>query len=174
MPMSIEAGKESFGFDIDLADLAEKLLIPAYLLQRGFDGINNTVECLGIPLKKDYRIKGYSESEYVIPFYLETQERQILFNPLYFSGFMEAFGLDEFEYSIFSPFLALEFFKYIDILSAQAKPTIMAFIGLTGFKDITEVNFLDFTVLRFHFYFKSKFLWHPDHLLPMKLFSLNP
>lgn len=95
-------------------------------------------------MKKDYRIKGYSESEYVIPFYLETQERQILFNPLYFSGFMEAFGLGEFEYNIFSPFLALEFFKYIDILSAQTKPTIMSFIGLTGFKDIAEVNFLDF------------------------------
>lgn len=144
MSMSFEAGKESFGFDIDLRDLAESLLLPAHLLGRAFDGIKNTVEGLGIPIKKDYRIKGYSESEYVIPYYLETKESQILFDPLYFSGFMEAFGLGQLEYSVFSPILALEFFKYIDILNAQTKPTIMAFIGLNGFRDITEVNFLDF------------------------------
>jgi hypothetical protein len=56
---------------------------------------------------------------------------------------MEAFGLGEYAYSVAAPFLALDFFKYIDIINAQNKPTIMAFFGLTGFQEISSVNFTD-------------------------------
>ena len=142
--MSIESGKDSLGFDFDLTNMAEKFLLPTQLLQRGFEGIEKTIQCLGMPLKRNYRIRGYSDSKYVIPYYLEDGERIVLFEPLLFSGFLEAFGLGELSYSAFSPFIALEFFKYVDIMNAQKKPAVMAFFGLTGFKEIREVNFLDF------------------------------
>lgn len=141
---SIEAGKESFGYEIDLTDALEKVILPAQLLMKGFEGIKNTITSLGIPLKTDFLIKGYSDSEYVVPYFLEDGNRQILIEPLIFSGFMEAFGMKNLDYSAFFPFFALDFFKYMDIMNAQTKPTIMAFIGLTGFRDITQVNFLDF------------------------------
>jgi hypothetical protein len=144
MSMSIRAGEESFGFDIDLSNIMEKFILPAQLLQKGFDGIETTIGCLEIPLRLNHRIRGYSGSEYLVPFYLEDKEKQIIFEPMLLSGFMEAFGLGKFAYSAFSPFLALEFLKYIDIMNAQTKPTIMAFVGLTGFQNISEVNFFDF------------------------------
>ncbi len=144
MSMNFEAGKEKFGFDLDLKEVVKKIMLPAQLFGKGLEGINNVVDGLGFTIKKDYKIKGYSESEYVIPYYLETKEKLILLDPLYFSGFMEAIGLGYLEYAVFAPFLALEFFKYIDIMNAQKKPTVMAFLGLTDFIDFNEVNFFDF------------------------------
>jgi len=142
--MNIEFGEEKYGFGFELTEMVEKFVLPMQLLLRGFDGIKNTVNCLGIPVKTNVRITGYSETEYVIPYFLESKERQILVEPLFFSGFMHAFGMDKLEYSTFFPMFALDFFKYIDIMNAQKKPTIMAFIGLTDFQGIAEVNFLDF------------------------------
>lgn len=141
---SITAGKESFRFELDLTDAMEKIILPAQLLTRGFDGIKKTITGLGIPFKTDYRVKGYSDSEYMIPYFLEDRDRQILIEPLFFSGFMEAFGMKNLDYTAFFPLFALDFFKYIDIMNAQTKPTIMAFIGLTDFQDITQVSFLEF------------------------------
>jgi uncharacterized protein YfkK (UPF0435 family) len=144
LSMNIELGKEKYGFGIDLSNMIEKFAVPTQLLLRGFNGIKNTVDCLGMPVKTDYKIKGHSDTEYAIPYFLESKDRQILIEPLYFSGFMQAFGMDDFEYSAFFPYFALDFFKYVDIMNAQKKPTIMAFIGLTDFQDIAEVDFLDF------------------------------
>jgi len=142
--MKIEAGKDVADINIDVKSLLENIVLPTKLFALGFDGVAKTLDALDIPMQKDYRIKGYSESEYKIPFYLEDEKRLVLFEPMMVSGIMEALGLGEFAYAIFSPFLALEFFKYVDIMNAQTKPTIMAFVGLTDFKEVTNVNFLDF------------------------------
>jgi hypothetical protein len=142
--MKIEAGTDIANFDIDLKGFIDKVILPTQLLKIGFDGIENALKSLDMPLKKDYRIKGYSESEYSVPFYLEDEKRLVLIEPMLVSGLMEALGLGDRAYTIFSPLLGLEFFKYVDIMNAQAKPTIMAFIGLTNFKEVTDVNFFDF------------------------------
>jgi len=142
--MNIEVGEEKYNFGFELSEMVEKFTLPMQLLSKGFEGIKNTVDCLGMPVRTNVKITGYSETEYRIPYLLESKERQILIEPLSFSGFMNAFGIDELEYSAFFPFFALDFFKYIDIMNAQKKPTIMAFIGLTDFQDVAEVNFLDY------------------------------
>jgi hypothetical protein len=142
--MKIEAGTDVADINIDLKGLLENVVLPTKLFKLGFDGVAKTLDALDMPLKKDYRLKGYSESEYKIPFYLEDDKRLVLFEPMMVSGIMEALGLGELSYPIFSPFLALEFFKYVDIMNAQTKPTIMAFVGLTDFKEVTNVNFLSF------------------------------
>lgn len=144
MSMNIEAGKESYGFSIDLADMLEKVAIPTMLLSKGFDGITTAIECLDMPFKKDRRIKGYSESEYIVPFCLEDEEKLVLLEPMVLPGFMEAFGLGEYAYGASSLFLALDFFKYVDIINSRTKPTIMAFFGLTDFQEVPNVNFIDF------------------------------
>jgi len=141
--MNIEAGKESVVFSVNLGDLLEKIALPTMLLGKGFDGVSKAIECLGIPFKKNQRIKGFSESEYIIPFCLEDKEKLVLLEPLLIPGFMEAFGLGEYAYGAAAPFLALDFFKYVDIINAQNKPTIMAFFGLTSFKEVSSVNFID-------------------------------
>jgi hypothetical protein len=142
--MKIQAGTDIADFDIDLKGFIDKVVLPTQLLKIGFDGIENALRSLDMPLKKDCRIKGYSESEYSVPFYLEDEKRLVLIEPMLVSGLMEALGLGDLAYTMFSPLLALEFFKYVDIMNAQAKPTIMAFIGLTNFKEVADVNFFDF------------------------------
>jgi hypothetical protein len=142
--MKIEAGTTIADINVDVKGLLENVVLPTKLFKLGFDGIENALKNLDMPLQKDYKIKGYSESEYKIPFYLEDEKRLVLFEPMMLSGIMELLGLGDLAYTIFSPFLAIDFFKYIDIMNAQSKPTIMAFIGLTDFKEVTNVNFLDF------------------------------
>jgi hypothetical protein len=144
MSMNIEAGKENLTLNVDLSQMFEKIAIPTMLLAKGFEGIAKAIECLDIPFEKDRKIKGYSESEYSVPFCLEDEEKLVLLEPVILPGLMEAFGLGEYAYGVSSVFLALDFFKYVDIINSQTKPTIMAFFGMSNFQDVSSVNFSDY------------------------------
>ncbi|OFV67935.1 MAG: hypothetical protein SCAL_000575 [Candidatus Syntrophoarchaeum caldarius] len=140
----IESGKESFGFRIDLSELIDKFYTPIKLLERAQSGISNLLTALNLNFEMNYVVKGLS-GEYIVPFYLKDEERQVIFTPALFPCILEAFGFPSPQsYNAFLPFLTLEFFKYIDIMNAQEKPTIMAFYGITNFTEVANVNFLEF------------------------------
>lgn len=140
----VESGKESFGLKMDIGDLLDKFYIPIQLLEKAQMGVANLLNTLDLDFKTNYAVKGLS-GEYIIPFYLEDKDRQIIFTPALFPCFLEAFGIPVTEsYNAFAPFMTLDFFKYIDIMNAQEKPTIMAFYGITNFSDMVNVNLLEF------------------------------
>jgi len=142
--LKIESGKESFGLKMDIGELMDKFYIPIQLLDKAQIGVANLLNTLDLDFKTNYVVKGLS-GEYTIPFYLQDKDRQIIFTPAIFPCFLEAFGIPVTEsYDAFAPFMTLDFFKYIDIMNAQEKPTIMAFYGVTNFNDVANVNFLEF------------------------------
>jgi len=129
---------------MDIGELIDKFYIPIQLLDKAQKGVANLLNTLDLDFKTNHVVKGLS-GEYTIPFYLQDKDRQIIFTPAIFPCFLEAFGIPVTEsYNAFAPFMTLYFFKYIDIMNAQEKPTIMAFYGFTNFNDVANVNFLEF------------------------------
>jgi len=145
--MNIEIGRENLGFRMNIGDLIDKFYTPFQLLGKAQEGINNllsTLKDFEMDLKTNHIVKGLS-GEYLVPLYLEDKNRQVIFNFAIFPCFLETFGIPATEsYNVFAPFMTLDLFKYIDIMNAQEKPTIMAFYGIKNFSDITSVNFLEF------------------------------
>jgi len=138
----IESGKLSFR--MDLSELVDRFYTPIKLLERAHSGVSNLLSTLNLDFKTNHVVKGLS-GEYIVPFYLKDKDRQVIFAPLLFPCILEAFGFQSPQsYNAFLPFLTLEFFKYIDIMNAQEKPTIMAFYGITNFTEVANVNFLEF------------------------------
>lgn len=130
--------------NMDISELERQFYTPIHLIEKADKGIENVLSLLNYEFEKDVTIQG-TAGEHHIQYYIKDKGRQIILNPSYHQCFLETLGIPQDDaYNFFAPTLAMDFFSYIDIMNSQKTPTIMAFYGLKGISEISQVNMLDF------------------------------
>jgi hypothetical protein len=106
---------------MDIGEIERQFFLPIQLLERANNGIEKILMSLGLNFEKNCNIQGLS-GEHTINYLLKNDERQIIVLPSIHQCFLEALGIPPNDsYDVFSPLLALDFFRYIDIINAQEK-----------------------------------------------------
>ncbi len=132
-----------YQFSIEPKDLVEKFLVPSTLLSYGVRGVGSVLGASGFKVKPNARLRGYSGTEYVVPF-VGTDDTRVVIADLLWSDLFASVGLPKaLVNSRFLPISLAETFRYLDIANGQKKPHL-AFMSVPfGFNELGGVPFMD-------------------------------